>query len=152
MGKICQWSTSKNIPRTRIFIEQNQATSYALVPFNLDHEFYGGLVVSQPARNIDNSVRSVTLNLFKAFIFSSIIAIIGSYGFAAFQVKRINRLRNATKEVTNGNFDVQLPVHDKDEFDELADDFNKMTNALKESTSRDRRDKKIVEGSLWQMR
>ncbi|MDB1656971.1 sensor histidine kinase, partial [Enterococcus durans] len=53
--------------------------------------------------------------------------------FAAFQVKRINRLRNATKEVTNGNFDVQLPVHDKDEFDELADDFNKMTNSLKES-------------------
>ncbi|MDU7056354.1 MAG: ATP-binding protein, partial [Enterococcus hirae] len=41
--------------------------------------------------------------------------------------------RNATKEVTNGNFDVQLPVHDKDEFDELADDFNKMTNSLKES-------------------
>ena len=90
-------------------------------------------MVSQPARNIDNSVRSVTLNLFKGFIFSSIIAIIGSYGFAAFQVKRINRLRNATKEVTNGNFDVQLPVHDKDEFDELADDFNKMTNSLKES-------------------
>ncbi len=48
-------------------------------------------------------------------------------------MKRINRLRNATKEVTNGNFDVQLPVHDKDEFDELADDFNKMTNSLKES-------------------
>ena len=35
--------------------------------------------------------------------------------------------------MTNGNFDVQLPVHDKDEFDELADDFNKMTNSLKES-------------------
>ena len=34
--------------------------------------------------------------------------------------------------MTNGNFDAQLPVHDKDEFDELADDF-KMTNSLKES-------------------
>ncbi|AKX85032.1 sensor histidine kinase [Enterococcus durans] len=126
-GRQVKYTSNKNI------LGQNQATSYALVPFNLDHEFYGGLVVSQPARNIDNSVRSVTLNLFKGFIFSSIIAIIGSYGFAAFQVKRINRLRNATKEVTNGNFDVQLPVHDKDEFDELADDFNKMTNSLKES-------------------
>ncbi len=99
----------------------------------MNHEFYGALVVSQPARNIDNSVRPITLNLFKGFIFSSIVAVIASYAFAAFQVKRINRLRNATKEVTNGNFDVQLPVHDKDEFDELADDFNKMTNSLKES-------------------
>ncbi|MDB7102312.1 sensor histidine kinase [Enterococcus mundtii] len=126
-GRQVKFTSNKNISG------ENQATSYALVPFNLNHEFYGGLVVSQPARNIDNSVRSVTLNLFKGFIFSSIIAIIASYAFAAFQVKRINRLRNATKEVTNGNFDVQLPVNDKDEFDELADDFNKMTNSLKES-------------------
>ncbi|MGX7174531.1 sensor histidine kinase [Enterococcus ratti] len=126
-GRQVKFTSNKNI------LGENQATSYALVPFNLNHEFYGGLVISQPARNIDNSVRSVTLNLFKGFIFSSIVAIIASYAFAAFQVKRINRLRNATKEVTNGNFDVQLPVNDKDEFDELADDFNKMTNSLKES-------------------
>ncbi|MBO0481786.1 sensor histidine kinase [Candidatus Enterococcus courvalinii] len=133
-----QWKNLRNGEQQKFtdhknILGQQQATSYALVPFNLNHEFYGALVVSQPARNIDNSVRSVTLNLFKGFIFSSIVAIIASYVFAAFQVKRINRLRNATKEVTNGNFDVQLPVHDKDEFDELADDFNKMTNSLKES-------------------
>ena len=126
-GRQEKFTSNKNI------LGQAQATSYALVPFNLNHEFYGALVVSQPARNIDNSVRPITLNLFKGFIFSSIVAVIASYAFAACQVKRINRLRNATKEVTNGNFDVQLPVHDKDEFDELADDFNKMTNSLKES-------------------
>lgn len=126
-GKQVRFTSSKDIRG------EKQATSYALVPFNLNHEFYGGLVISQPAKNIDNSVRSMTLNLFKGFIFSSIVAVIASYAFAAFQVKRINRLRNATKEVTNGNFDIQLPVHDKDEFDELADDFNKMTNSLKES-------------------
>ncbi|HBL2505168.1 TPA: HAMP domain-containing histidine kinase [Enterococcus faecium] len=126
-GRQEKFTSNKNI------LGQAQATSYALVPFNLNHEFYGALVVSQPARNIDNSVRPITLNLFKGFVFSSIVAVIASYAFAAFQVKRINRLRNATKEVTNGNFDVQLPVHDKDEFDELADDFNKMTNSLKES-------------------
>ena len=126
-GRQEKFTSNKNI------LGQAQATSYALVPFNLNHEFYGALVVSQPARNIDNSVRPITLNLFKGFIFSSIVAVIASYAFAAFQFKRINRLRNATKEVTNGNFDVQLPVHDKDEFDELADDFNKMTNSLKES-------------------
>lgn len=126
-GKQDKFTANKNI------WGQQQTTSYALIPFNLNHEFYGALVVSQPARNIENSVRSVTLNLFKGLIFSSIVAIIASYFFAAFQVKRINRLRNATKEVTNGNFDIQLPVHDRDEFDDLAEDFNKMTNSLKES-------------------
>ncbi|EPI00653.1 MULTISPECIES: sensor histidine kinase [unclassified Enterococcus] len=126
-GKQEKYTANKNI------WGQQQATSYALIPFNLNHEFYGALVVSQPARNIENSVRSVTLNLFKGLIFSSIVAIIASYFFAAFQVKRISRLRKATKEVTNGNFDIQLPVNDRDEFDDLADDFNKMTNSLKES-------------------
>ena len=52
--------------------------------------------------------------------------------------------------MTNGNFDVQLPVHDKDEFDELADDFNKMTNSLKESQA-EIEEQKIVEDNLWQM-
>ena len=126
-GRQVKFTSNKNISG------ENQATSYALVPFNLNHEFYGGLVVSQPARNIDNSVRSVTLNLFKGFIFSSIIAIIASYAFAGIRVKRIHRLRKATKEVKNGNLDAQLPVSDNDECDELADDFNKMTNSLKES-------------------
>ena len=64
------------------------------------------------------------------------IALLLSYLFATFQVKRINRMRKATKEITSGNFDIQLPVHDKDEFDDLAEDFNKMAASLKRITRR----------------
>ncbi|MFV0559468.1 MAG: ATP-binding protein [Enterococcus sp.] len=133
-----QWASLKSGERQKFTESKDiaghqQTTSYAMVPLNLNGAFYGAMVVSQPARNIENSVQSVTLNLIKGFIYSSIIAIIASYFFAAYQVKKINRLRRATKEVTNGNFDIQLPVNNKDEFDELADDFNKMTNSLKES-------------------
>ncbi len=66
-GRQVKFTSNKNI------LGQNQATSYALVPFNLNHEFYGGLVVSQPAKNIDNSVRSVTLNLFKVLFFQVLL-------------------------------------------------------------------------------
>lgn len=93
----------------------------------------GSLVITQPAKNVDRSVQSVTQNLIKGFIFSGVIALLLSYLFATFQVKRINRMRKATKEITSGNFDIQLPVHDKDEFDDLAEDFNKMAASLKES-------------------
>lgn len=112
---------------------ENQPTSYMMVPVNLQGEFYGVLILSQPAKNIEDSVHSFTLNLFKGFIISSIIALIVSYVFASFQVKRITRMRAATKEITNGNFDIVLPVHDKDEFDDLAEDFNKMASSLKSS-------------------
>ncbi|WP_122646669.1 sensor histidine kinase [Enterococcus mediterraneensis] len=133
-----QWQALKNGERqqvtspTNVFGE-NEATSYAMVPFNLGNQFYGALVVTQPAKNIQDSVQSMTVNLFKGFIISSIFALIISYFYASFQVRRINRMKKATKEVANGNFDIQLPVHNKDEFDELADDFNKMTVSLKES-------------------
>ena len=87
----------------------------------------GSLVITQPAKNVDRSVQSVTQNLIKGFIFSGVIALLLSYLFATFQVKRINRMRKATKEITSGNFDIQLPVHDKDEFDDLAEDFKRIT-------------------------
>lgn len=126
-GKKLKVTDKKNI------YGQEQTTSYAMVPVALGSEFYGVLIVSQPAKNVDDSVRSMTVNLFKGFIFSSIVAVIISYFFALFQVKRINRMKRATKEIANGNFDVTIPVHDKDEFDELAEDFNKMASSLKAS-------------------
>lgn len=112
---------------------ENQTTSYAMVPFVANNEFYGVLLVSQPATNVENSVNSIVADLFKAFIIASILAIIVSYFFATQQVKRINRMRSATKEVAAGNFDVIVPNRNRDEFDDLADDFNQMTVSLKAS-------------------
>ncbi|MGM0166921.1 hypothetical protein IGI39_001901 [Enterococcus sp. AZ135] len=112
---------------------ENQTTSYAMVPFFIKESFFGVLLVSQPAMNVETSVNSIVTDLFKAFIIASIVAIIVSYFFATQQVKRINRMRSATKEVAMGNFDVIVPNRNRDEFDDLAEDFNKMTISLKES-------------------
>ncbi len=114
-------------------------SSYVMLPVYASNQssdkkvIIGSLVITQPAKNVDRSVQYVTQNLIKGFIFSGVIALLLSYLFATFQVKRINRMRKATKEITSGNFDIQLPVHDKDEFDDLAEDFNKMAASLKES-------------------
>ncbi|WP_265456850.1 sensor histidine kinase [Enterococcus sp. HY326] len=96
-------------------------------------EFLGVLVTSQPARNLQQSIQAINSNLIKGFIVSLFIALIMSYYFARFQVKKINRLKQATKQISEGNFDVEIPNHNKDEFDELAQDFNKMAGSLKES-------------------
>ncbi|MGX6992299.1 two-component sensor histidine kinase [Vagococcus penaei] len=101
--------------------------------FSTNFKFEGILLVYQPGSNIDKGVSSLTQNLFKGFILSTIIAVIISYIFAKFQVNRINRMRNATKEIAAGNFDVHLNVRNKDELDDLAEDFNRMAVALEES-------------------
>ena len=116
---------------TDIFGQKN-ITAYAMVPFLLNNEF-GVLIVSQPAKNVEDTVGEFTSNLMKGFVISGIFAFIISYFYASFQVRRINRMKKATKEVANGNFDISLPVHNRDEFDELAADFNKMAVSLKAS-------------------
>ena len=111
---------------------QKNMTSYEMVPFLLNDEF-GVLIVSQPAKDVEETVNKFTGNLIKGFIVSGIVAFIISYFYASFQVRRINRMKKATKEVASGHFDIVLPVHNRDEFDELAADFNKMTDSLKQS-------------------
>lgn len=126
-GQQQQVTASKNI------FGEEEATSYAMIPFNLDNEFYGALIVTQSAQNVKNSVTEFTNNLLKGFVLSVIVALIISFLYAQIQVRRINRMKTATKEIASGNFDNKLPSHQRDEFDELAEDFNKMTDSLKES-------------------
>src|SRR5699024_8363509 len=112
---------------------QSNATSYAMMPFNLDNDFYGALVVTQPAQNVQDSAREFTWDLTRGFLLVMVLSLIISYLFATIQVHRNNRMKQATKEIANVNFDIVLPVHDRDEFDELAEDFNKMSDSLKKS-------------------
>ncbi|MEI5992652.1 sensor histidine kinase [Candidatus Enterococcus mansonii] len=122
-----------------IYGDKNMS-SYVMLPVTTEDPkskenllIVGAVVITQPAKNVSDSVDAITGNLFKGFIISSIVGLILSYFFASFQVKRINRMRKATKEITSGNFDIKLVTHDKDEFDDLAEDFNKMADSLKES-------------------
>lgn len=112
---------------------EKETTSYIYRTATLNDEFYGVLVIAQPARNLNESIQAINSNLIKGFIVSSIIALVISYFFAHFQVKRINSMKEATKQIADGNFDIQIPNQRKDEFDELAQDFNKMAASLKES-------------------
>ena len=56
-----------------------------------------------------------------------------SFVFANYQTRRINKLRKATHKISEGDFDVQLPVESRDEFDDLMKDFNNMAHSLRES-------------------
>lgn len=113
-------------------------TSYIMLPIYLQQEegpvFAGALIVSQPSENVQKAMVPFTENLIKGFIISSFVAILISYFLAQYQVKRINRLKNVTREITKGNFDVQIATKDKhpDEFDELGSDFNQMARSLKD--------------------
>lgn len=96
-------------------------------------EFSGFIAVASPVSGIQSDINNIRENIILTVLLSGGIAILMSIGFANYLSRRIIRMRNATKEITMGNFDIKLEDNQKDEFDELSHDFNMMVESLKES-------------------
>src|SRR5690606_12193062 len=62
-----------------------------------------------------------------------LIALLLSYLLSKLHVSRLQRMRKATAMVSEGNYDVKLPESGRDEFGDLARDFNNMTTKLHKS-------------------
>lgn len=94
-----------------------------------------------PVDNIQSAIRRTESNLFIAFLLSALAAIIVSYIFARYQVGRINRLRQVTHLVAEGDYDVDVSVHSRghNEVAALADDFQDMVSSLRASQAEIRR-------------
>jgi two-component system phosphate regulon sensor histidine kinase PhoR len=68
--------------------------------------------------------------IFALIIFLISIAIIYFYSRSLYLP--IKKLKEATKKVADGDFDTKVILHKEDEFKELADNFNLMTQELKQ--------------------
>lgn len=84
-----------------------------------------------------NSIRQSTENaalLHNVFLAFSILLLIGLYILVYFHIKRLFRpmqeIKKAVETVSDGNFDLQIPVKTSDEIGELAESFNKMANEI----------------------
>lgn len=120
------------IRQTDFYGNDRQLAIVYLPFFTKDNNTFSGFVaVSSPISGIEATLAGLRNNLFTAFLFSSLGAVILSLLFAKYQVNRINRLRVATHTVADGNFDIHLKNNQKDEFDDLAGDFNIMAESLK---------------------
>jgi signal transduction histidine kinase len=100
--------------------------------------FYSGKLLYviealEPVETIQSAINKTQKSIFIAFVISALAAIVVSYFIARRQVERINRLRNATHEIAQGNYDVTLDRQGRDEISELASDFGDMTDALQAS-------------------
>ena len=72
-------------------------------------------------------------NLLRALLVTVAVGLILSFIISYYSTKRIKRLSIATQKVALGNFNVQIAHKDSDEIDQLAENFNKMVKALKQS-------------------
>ena len=102
-------------------------------PIIKNGQYKGYVALASPMSRIQTEVRELRNSMFIAFGAAIIIGIMMSFVFANYQTRRINKLRMATHKISEGDFDVKLPVESRDEFDDLIKDFNNMAHSLRES-------------------
>ncbi len=109
---------------------ENLLTVY--YPIIKEKQYKGYVALASPISRIQTEVRELRNSMFIAFGAAGIIGMLMSFIFANYQNRRINKLRQATHKIAEGDFDVQLKVDSQDEFDELMRDFNSMARSLRE--------------------
>ncbi|UQS83423.1 sensor histidine kinase [Bombilactobacillus thymidiniphilus] len=115
-------------------VHRRRPMTYIIKPwFDQNNNLVAVLWVGAEVSSIQTNINEIKQNLLLAFLGSILIAIVMSWFLANWQVKRIDRLRNATKRVAAGNFEVQISEDGQDEIDDLASDFNEMTHSLRKS-------------------
>lgn len=82
---------------------------------------------------IEENLSEIKQNLLYAFFTAVVLGTIVSFVLTHYFTNRITKIQRATRQVANGDFDVQIDTYHHDELDDLAEDFNLMTRSLKES-------------------
>lgn len=118
------------------FGESPESFSVVTVPLSNRGEFAGAL----QARFSLNDVRKKVLATYKLIflcvsLYGAILVLFGIYLLNRTVVRPIRRLHQGTRQVAAGDLEQPLPVEGPREIADLADSFNVMMAALKESRS-----------------
>ena len=97
-------------------------------------EFPTGFIsLGAPLDDLEQELTQVRENIYLSVMVAIFIGVLISIAYAFFQTRKIHRLQSATKEISQGNYDLQIDTSGKDEFGDLARDFDAMTQSLMES-------------------
>ena len=119
-------------------------------PFSRD-EAVGAIVVQTPARELDKTFSLNRLWIIVAGLLAGTGAVVTFYIIVQRVILRpVRQLRALVNNVAEGNLDVRSAIKTRDEYERLAEAFNKMLDRLQESQEKLRQanrqlDAKIVE-------
>ncbi len=95
-------------------------------------DYEGFIGIGRPVSHLGGQMDELKQNITRAFLISTVAAIILSVLFSYFLVKRVNKLSKASRRVAEGDYDIYIDHSNRDEIDRLSSDFNKMIKSLNE--------------------
>lgn len=103
-----------------------------LVPWMNGKNLVGIVWIGSRVKHVERPILMAKRNLLRALLITVAVGLLLSFIISYYSTKRIKRLSRATQKVASGNFNVQIEHKDSDEIDQLAENFNKMVQALKQ--------------------
>ncbi|MEW9502176.1 ATP-binding protein [Jeotgalibacillus marinus] len=103
----------------------------AIPKMNEEDVLVGGVLLTWPITGTEEMITEIFQFLLSSAGIALVITIFLSVFLSKVHVNRIQRFRNATTQISSGNYDVKVDDTGRDEFGELADDFNEMVKQLK---------------------
>lgn len=136
------FTTLKNGQEIRIQNNHNEnspisstkdAYTGVLVPWMNGKNLVGIVWIGSRVKHVERPILMAKRNLLRALLITVAVGLLLSFIISYYSTKRIKRLSRATQKVASGNFNAQIEHKDSDEIDQLAENFNKMVQALKQS-------------------
>lgn len=111
---------------------ENTMTFVAL-PYVANGQLIGGVLLASPVSGTREMISELNQTLVTTILIAFAVALLLSLLLAKLHVGRIQRMQKATSMISDGHYEVDLPQSNFDEIGDLARDFNKMANKLRQS-------------------
>lgn len=90
----------------------------------------GFISLGAPLEDLEEQVRAMQEKVLISFLMAGIAGIMISVLFSIYQTRKIKQLQKASQEIATGNYQVQVVTKGRDEFADLARDFQVMADSL----------------------
>jgi signal transduction histidine kinase len=110
-----------------------EGVTFVVLPYLDNGRFLGGVLLTSPISGSSKMIEQLNKYLLYAILIALGVSFLQSWFLSRIHVHRIKRLREATSQVSEGNYQVKVNSSNFDEIGELANDFNHMVNKINES-------------------
>ncbi|MCM3768785.1 HAMP domain-containing sensor histidine kinase [Neobacillus niacini] len=132
-----QWNQLKNgktvIVNSDYKAFDQDGVTFVVLPYLDNGRFYGGVLLTSPISGSVEMIKQINKFLLYTILIGLAVSFFQSTVLSRIHVYRIKRLREATSQVSTGNYDVKVHSSNFDEIGELANDFNHMVDKINKS-------------------
>ncbi|HSP23496.1 MAG TPA: HAMP domain-containing sensor histidine kinase [Planococcus sp. (in: firmicutes)] len=107
--------------------------TFVAMPYADNGQLAGGVLLASPISGTSEMIAELNKSLLTTILVALAIALLLSLLLSKLHVSRLKRMQEAAEMISEGNYAVNLPESDFDEFGDLSKDFNQMARKLQQS-------------------